>query len=254
MIQAYLVFDTLFSLWMLVDALKRGRAAYWWLLVLVPFGEWIYFFQFKIHDPDFADLRLFFQGLTRKRLSVEDLRLQLKMTPSFSNQLRLAQALHDREEFEEAKDLFELCFRQDQESKEALFGAACCLHQLGEKKEAEGRLRALIALDRAFEDYSPWKLLAEALFDLGQVQEAGKVLEELTETSPRLTHRVLHADFLLQARELDRAEEQLKLALLDHKTAPKYLRRQDKKSAALAKSLLSAIDKERARPAAGPTM
>jgi hypothetical protein len=252
MFQLYLVFDTLFSLWMLVDAIRRGRGSYWWLLVLVPFGEWIYFFQFKIHDPEFEPLRRFFHRFSKRQLSVEDLRLQLKLTPSFSNRLRLAQGLHDRGECAEARDLFEACFEQDQESKEALFGAASCHFRLGEKEQAVTQLRALIALDRVFADYSPWKMLAEALFDLGRVEEAGKVLEELTETSPRLAHRVLHADFLVQAGELERAEEQLQLALLAHKTAPKYLRRQDQKAANLAKRLLGAIARERARPAAEP--
>ncbi len=39
-----------FSIWMVVDAFKRGAEHYWYLIIFCPFGEWIYFFLVKIHD------------------------------------------------------------------------------------------------------------------------------------------------------------------------------------------------------------
>ena len=39
-----------FSVWMLVDAFKRGAEHYWYLIIFFPFGEWVYFFLVKIHD------------------------------------------------------------------------------------------------------------------------------------------------------------------------------------------------------------
>lgn len=43
-----------FSIWMLVDAYKRGESCLWWGVILFPFGEWIYFFVVKIHDFEFG--------------------------------------------------------------------------------------------------------------------------------------------------------------------------------------------------------
>ena len=39
-----------FSLWMIIDAYKRGAEHYWYLIIFFPLGEWVYFFMVKIHD------------------------------------------------------------------------------------------------------------------------------------------------------------------------------------------------------------
>ena len=39
-----LALQTLFSLYMLYDAIKRGRQQYWYFVVMMPFGEIVYFF------------------------------------------------------------------------------------------------------------------------------------------------------------------------------------------------------------------
>lgn len=45
-----LIISYTFSIWMVVDAYKRGAEHYWYLIIFFPFGEWIYFFLVKIHD------------------------------------------------------------------------------------------------------------------------------------------------------------------------------------------------------------
>ena len=42
--------STAFSLWMLVDAVQRGLGAKWGWIIMIPFGEFAYFFAVKIHD------------------------------------------------------------------------------------------------------------------------------------------------------------------------------------------------------------
>ena len=46
----FLILSYAFSIWMVVDAFKRGSEHYWYLIILFPFGEWVYFFLVKIHD------------------------------------------------------------------------------------------------------------------------------------------------------------------------------------------------------------
>lgn len=45
-----LLFSYAFSLWMLIDAYQRGAPRYWTVIILMPFGEWVYFFMVKIED------------------------------------------------------------------------------------------------------------------------------------------------------------------------------------------------------------
>jgi hypothetical protein len=53
----FLVLSYAFSAWMLIDAIKRGARHWWMIIILVPFGEFIYFFAVKIKD---------FEGLFKK--------------------------------------------------------------------------------------------------------------------------------------------------------------------------------------------
>lgn len=46
-----------FSIWMLVDAHRRGAENYWYLIIAFPYGAWIYFFLVKIQDyPTLASI------------------------------------------------------------------------------------------------------------------------------------------------------------------------------------------------------
>jgi hypothetical protein len=45
-----LAFSYAFSLWMLIDAYRRNADQFWYVIILVPLGEWAYFFLVKIRD------------------------------------------------------------------------------------------------------------------------------------------------------------------------------------------------------------
>ncbi len=45
-----------FSIWMMVDAYKRGASHFWYLIIFIPFGEWVYFFLVKAQDFKFSKL------------------------------------------------------------------------------------------------------------------------------------------------------------------------------------------------------
>jgi hypothetical protein len=46
----FLILSYAFSIWMLVDAYKRGAQGWWIVIILVPLGEWVYFFVVKMQD------------------------------------------------------------------------------------------------------------------------------------------------------------------------------------------------------------
>jgi hypothetical protein len=55
-----IVLSYAFSVWMIVDAYKRGADHYWYLIIFFPFGEWIYFFTVKLDDfKDSSGVRFF---------------------------------------------------------------------------------------------------------------------------------------------------------------------------------------------------
>ncbi len=233
--------QTAFSLWLLVDAIRRRRAVYWYPIIMLPFGEWFYFFMVKIHDPDMLWLKEGFQRLTAKRVTVEQLRFQLGQTPSFSNTLALAQALHDRERYSEAAELFKRALEIDADSKAALYGLALSLLGLDDHPPAIGHLRKLIALEPSFQDYAAWSNLAYALSRTGRQEETIELLGRLVDSSPRLNHRLLYAHYLMQDGLEDKAREQIEEGLIEYRQAPPFLKRRNRAYARQAKRMLKQL-------------
>ncbi|HXV61229.1 MAG TPA: tetratricopeptide repeat protein [Vicinamibacteria bacterium] len=228
-----------FSLWMLVDAIGRpGIARYWYWVILMPFGEWFYFFKYKIHDPDFAWLKAPFGALLDKPASIEELRYHTEQTPSLHNKVRLAQALHDADAFGEASALFTQVLESDSSSRDALYGLGLCRIGAGDLDGAIAPLRKLVELEPAYHHYDGFAKLAQTLWESNQRDEALAALGKLVKLSPRMPHRVAYAHYLGLAEDRAEAQTQLTTALQEFDYAPKYLKRSHRALAKRAKEML----------------
>lgn len=234
--------ESLFSLWMLVDAVQRGAARYWYPIIFLPFGQLAYFFSVKIHDPEFSPLLRLFHGLTKSELTLDELRLRASETPSFVNKLALAQGLFDAGDHRAAASQFETVLRDDEESKDALFGFALCQLELADYEAAIEALRRLIEIKASFREYDAWPHLAYALTRTDRHDAALALLAELVRKAPRLAHRALYASYLATDRRYDDARAQLQLGLRDHERAPRFQRRQDSAAAKKARAMLSRLE------------
>jgi hypothetical protein len=231
-----------FSLWMLADAYSRPRVPrFWYFIILLPFGEWFYFLKFKIHDPDFAWLKGPFASIFEKPISVEELRFKLEETPCFDNRIALAQALHDRDDFEESAVLFAEALEANETSSEALYGLA--VSKIGSKdfEDAIEPLKKLLELEASHREYDGWAKLAHALWQLERKDEALSALAELVEKSPRLAHRVLYAYYLAEDQRHGVAQEQLVTAIREYEYAPKHLKRHNRSLFKRAKEMLQTL-------------
>lgn len=234
--------QSLFSLWMLVDAIGRpGIARYWYWVILMPFGEWFYFFKFKIHDRELAWLKAPFRGLFDKPASLDELRYNARETPSLDNKLKLAQRLHDEDAFEEAAAVFEEVLRGDESSADALYGLGLSRIGAGNLEGAVAPLQELVELEPMHHEYDGFAKLSHALWQLGRRAEALSALERLVRLSPRMAHRVAFAFYLGSAERRDEAQEQLVTALKEYDYAPKYLKRDNRALARRAKEMLRAL-------------
>lgn len=236
------ILQTAFSLWMLVDAIRRRSEYYWWIIIMVPFGEWIYFFQVKIHDPELRWLKNILSAPFQKKVTVKELRYRLRETPCFSNKLKLAQALHDEGEFVEAEEHFAKSLEMNSESTEARYGLASSRLGLGRYAEAEPDLRLIIEQNPSYDNYCAWSRLAEAVWHQGREPEAVGVLEELVGVSPRMSHRLLSARYFERTGQIEKAQTQVATALEDYEHAPPYQRRNDRGWARLAKKMARELD------------
>ena len=233
--------QTGFSLWLVVDAIRRGAAYYWYPVIMMPFGEWVYFFTIKVHDPEFDWARELYKRLTTKKVTLEERRHRARESPSYANKVELAQALHDTGAYSEAVELFAEALAMHAESREALYGLALAHSALGDYEQATLRLTELIELDSSFRDYAAYSDLAHVLTQGGRLQDVHVLLEGLVTKSPRIAHRVLYAHYLLAGEKKDEAREQLEAGLREYDHAPKYGQRKNRVWARRAKQMLKQV-------------
>jgi hypothetical protein len=239
MIRALFIIQSAFSAWMFWDAVRRRAETYWYFIIMMPFGEVVYFFLVKIHDPELYQLRkLFTFSFFTEKVSVDKLRYEFRQTPSFANMIRLAQALHDRGEYQEAAELFEQALKLDDGSKDVLHGLALARTGLDEYETAVGHLRRIVDDDPQYKGYTAWASLAYALWMAGRPEEAVESLAELVRISPRMSHRLLYAEYLIEAGRHDAAGDQIGIAIEDYTHAPSFQKRKDRHCYKRAKKLL----------------
>jgi len=234
--------QSVFSLWMIVDAAQRGAARYWYPVIFLPGGPIAYFFMVKMHDHQFRDLRNSFSALFKPKVTLVTLRFRVAETPSFANKLALAQGLFDAQLYAEAASTFEAVLKQDDESKDALYGFALCQLELEDYPRAIAALEHLNEIKPSFRDYDGWMKLALAFAKSDRPQAALGVIAELVRKAPWFAHRVTYAGYLLRDRQTDKAREQLQLGLQSYEHATRFQRRQDAPAAKKARAMLAQLD------------
>lgn len=225
MLRLLFALQQLFMLWMLVDAIRRRAEYHWFLVILLPFGEWIYFFMVKIHDPE---LRSIVGRLKPSRPpDLAELRGRFEQSPSAFNQLALARGLHDSDQFELAAAEFGAVLAGDPQDRGALYGRAFCRIGLRDWVGAIADLEALVRVDPGYQEGEPWLFLAKAHWKIGSRDEALATLEALCRRSSRINHAVTRAQYLHEAGRTDQARTLLEQALKDYGLSPRFIQRRD---------------------------
>jgi thioredoxin-like negative regulator of GroEL len=223
---------------MLADAYQRRAGTIWYFIVMIPFGEWVYFFKVKIHDPEMQQMR---RKILPKKHSLAELKYNAEAVGSEHNRLLYAQALHDEEGFEEAGEIFSEIIERSPDHKAAVYGLALCQLKVGELKKAVAQLEGLVERDFGYHNYSAVADLAEAYWKLDRKDEAVALLETVTQQSQRICFKTELADYLLQRSEAEKAKELLTHALMDYQNSPAYLKSADRPWARKAKKLLKRV-------------
>lgn len=231
----FFLLQTAFSLWMLVDAVQRGARYYWLWIIMMPFGELAYFLAVKIHDPPFRRLK---QRYAERPATLKELRYAASRSPSIQNRLLLAQALHDKQEYSEAAELFREIIASDCAEKRALYGLGRCLLETKQTREAVEAMQDLVQRDFEYEDFQPVECLAQLYWESGEREKAVELMRKTVRKSQRLRHILQLAHYLRHEEQHGSAREMLREALEDHENAPKYVRRAERAWAKKARSIL----------------
>jgi hypothetical protein len=230
-----------FKIWMLVDSIRRRAEFFWfWIIILVPGGAWVYFFMVKIQDYDLKGLK---RAIGAERApSLKDLQYLAQQTPSVGNLSRLGEALYDAEKFGEAVELFERVLETHPDDLAARHGLGLCQIELERHEDAVENLGRVVEKDIAYRDYRVCLDLAVACRRAGRQEDAARVLEQLVRRSPTTEHHLALAQQLVWTERREEAAAVLDRALEQYEHAPSYVKRRDRRTARAASEMRRQLD------------
>jgi hypothetical protein len=228
-----------FKLWMIFDATRRRVLWPWYLVLLVPLGELVYFFAVKVRD---FHMRTSSPPPPPRAIRISQLEREVEGSPSFRNRVRLGWALLDAEQPERARECFERALSTHADDKEALFGLGLSQLEQSASVAAVATLSGLVERGLAYQDYDAALALAEALFRAGRKRDAFELLRAVVRDGHKLEHQLLLARYQLRGEHKDEAEATLRLALREFESQPELERRRDGAVATEARRLLRTLE------------
>jgi hypothetical protein len=230
------------TVWMLIDANRRGAEYYWYWIILVgqPFGAWVYFFLYKLKD--FQEGHNPLAALFHRPPSLQELRHRVEQSPTVAHRLDLGERLVELGEYDEAMPHLEAMLAREPEHCRSLFLLARSHCSLGHPEEAVPLLHKLIARQPTWNDYAAWHMLIEVCQETGDLPGALMRCRDLARLAPSLQHKCLLAEHLLQRGEKSEARRIMEQSLDDYRYTTGPTRRRDGRWVGKAKQLLKQID------------
>lgn len=246
---AYLYYlSWIFKVWMLVDVYQRRAEGFWFFVILfVPAGEFIYFFVVKL--PDFRGMerslaRQFELGQGR---SVKAMRQAVAEAPSVVNLLTLATTLYDRKAFEEASALYTQILESHRDELSALHGLGLCLLARDQPQAALEPLRRAVDIEPTFLGNAACRSLIVAEWRSGLREEAVAQLETLVARDGRTQHRAMLGEYLIALGRRDEAKTILAAARTHFEGSPGYVRRTNRTAYRDVRRLLASLEADEGR-------
>lgn len=239
------------TIWMLVDANRRGAETYWFYIILwfQPLGAWAYFFTHKIRDftgwrPGSATAHTpnWLTNLFTRRASVEELRYRVDQSPTMAARLELALRLVELHEYSEAEPHLQAVLAREPDHHTALFTLAECYRNLDRPVEAIPLLQKLVLRQSGWRNGIAWYSLIQACQQAGNHTEAVAQARRLAQVTPSLEHKCLLANSLDEAGDRPGALEVVEKALEEFRFNPNPPR-SDRRWVGKAKQLLKELQR-----------
>jgi hypothetical protein len=236
-----LVLQAAFTIWMLVDANRRGVEGSWFAFILLvqPIGAWAYFFVHKMKD--FRDASRWLADLFHLRPSLDELRYRLNQSPTPANRMALGERLVEDGQYAEALPHLQAVLQREPDHCLFLFLLAFTQRSLGQPEQARAPLEKLIARHPGWKDYKGWHQLVAVCQESGDQPGALDRCRELARIAPTLENKCLLASLLNKVGEPLEARKVVEQGLIDYRYLTGVSRRRDRRWVSKAKQLLRDI-------------
>jgi hypothetical protein len=217
------------TIWMLVDANRRGVEFYWFWIILAfqPIGPWAYFFIYKARELQQGHGWL--SGLFQRRASLKELQHRVERSPTPANRLELGERLVEQGEYATAMPHLEAMLAREPDHCQALFLIAASHRGLGHPEQAVAPLRKLLVRQPGWGNYRAMRTLVEVQQEVGDMSGAVASCRDLARAAPTLENRYLLAEHLLTAGANDEARKVLEQGLEDYQYLTGPSRRRDRR-------------------------
>jgi hypothetical protein len=210
-----------FTVWMAVEAVRRGQASGWLWIILVfgPLGAAVYFFS------EYVDLR--FARAGAHKVSAADLRMaeaDVRRLDNSATWLAYASALRARKQYPAAVEAARRAVEHDAASLDAQYELAQALFATGRPTEAIGPLQRVVAVNRSFDSESALFALGRAQLAAGDVEGARASLEEVGTRTSRPEYLYELAALLARLERRDEAARVLQRIITEGELVPPYLK------------------------------
>jgi len=218
-----------FKAWMLMDSIRSGNDRMWYIILFVPFGEFVYFLMFKANDPQIR--RRILRLLPKGRVNLDHLRREAEQSPSQRNRELYADGLLEARRFAEASAIYEQLLKSTSENKSLLMRLALCAKGAGNAQAASDILRSIVGRDPKFADYRAAIELAAIEREQGRVSEAATLMKTVNEQTSRLDLRLELARAMMGCSGGSKAELEALLddIIADFRTSPAFYRRENRR-------------------------
>ncbi|HEX6466225.1 MAG TPA: tetratricopeptide repeat protein, partial [Terriglobales bacterium] len=177
--------------------------------------------------PDLGLLRESFKVFPRRR-RIRELEAIILDNPAPGNYEELADLLLEEKKYARARECFNKSIAARTDSPDPFYRRALCELEMKDYRAAEPDLRRVIAADPGYDYLRAKGLLAHALTNLGNYEEAESLYRDALRTSTLSETMTNYASFLLTQGRIAEAREWAERVLAKKRTLPSYLKRRER--------------------------
>lgn len=224
MFAAFGVGGMLFTVWMAVEAVRRGQTQSWlWIILFFgPIGAAVYFFS------EYMPVMRVGGGFGARKVTAQDERRALadvKRLDSAAAWTAYASILRARRQFAKAVDAGKKAVERDAGSIDANYELGLALLGAGRPGEAVAPLKGVVDRDAAYQSGDALAALSQAQENSGDSKAARDSLEELAKSSGRPENLYRLARLQGLAGDRDAALRSLRRIVDEAEYVPDYLQR-----------------------------
>src|SRR5882672_5094580 len=228
---------SLFSLWMLIDAIRR-REWIWAIFIFVGFGFSALFYYFAVYRASPSATRGFELPGAHDRRRIKQLQAQIHHLDKAHHHFQLGDIYFQQGKLDKAEVCYRAALERDPQDLDTRAHFGQCL--LRQKKPAEARplLEGVVAENPKHEYGYSLMALAENLTALGESDAALAIWKQVTENHSYPRAKVQLAELYIAKNQPDLARTELTEVVADDAHAPTFQRRRDRIWVRRARALL----------------